>query len=88
MSDYTKELGDSIKDFDVHKFKMFLARQLTYENLERGLYSHTDEWYEGLMAKMILARTDMPDDTRKRAKEALDKLGWDYSIYKTGGENK
>ena len=88
MSDYAKELGDSIRDFNVHKFKMFLARHLTYESLERGLYNHTDDWYEGLMAKMVLARIDMPDDTRKKAKEVLDKLGWSYSVYETGGKNK
>lgn len=80
---YAKELGNALKDFDLHKFKMFLVRHVTYDRLERGLYSHTDDWYEGLMAKLVLTRTDMPEDTRKRAKEVLDRLGWRYSIYET-----
>lgn len=85
---YTTELGNALKDFDLDKFKRFLARHVTYEYLKRGLYSHTDNWYKGLMAKMILVRTDMPEATRKKAKQTLDKLGWDYSIYETGGETK
>lgn len=88
MIAYTKELGNAIRDFDLTKFKQFMLRHATCEQIAGGLFGHTDKWYEGLMAKMVLALTDMPEETRKKAKEALDKLGWDYSIYKTGGENK
>ena len=71
---YAKELGNALKDFDLHKFKMFLARHVTYDRLERGLYNHTDEWYEGLMAKLVLTRTDMPVETICKAKKVVDEL--------------
>lgn len=77
---YTTELGNALKDFDLDKFKRFLARHVTYEYLKRGLYSHTDSWYKGLMAKMILVRTDMPVETICKAKKVLDELNWRYGI--------
>lgn len=80
MNIYAKELGEAVKDFDLHNFKRFLLKHVTWEQIAGGLFDHSDEWYKGLMAKIILARTDMPGYAKKKAKEHLDKLGWSYNI--------
>ena len=80
MSLYEKELGKAVEDFDLDNFKRFLLKHATCEQIARGLFGHSDEWYRGLMAKIILARTDMSDYAKKKAKEHLDKLGWSYNI--------
>ena len=80
MIAYTKELGNAIRDFDLTKFKQFMLRHATCEQIAGGFFGHTDKWYEGLMAKMVLVRTDMPVETICKAKKVLDELNWRYGI--------
>ncbi|MBR0456509.1 MAG: hypothetical protein IJJ01_07540 [Firmicutes bacterium] len=82
MNEYAKELGEVLKTFDVQKLRHFILEHWDmYRHLTAPELINDDSWLKGCMAKMILARIDMPDDLREKAKEVLDELGWDYEIY-------
>ena len=82
MNDYAKELGKVLRSFDPKRMRKFIKKH-------RRLYSpmfvnladiQDDQWVLGLMSKMIMNRTDMSDEDRKKAMAILDQNRWDYEI--------
>lgn len=82
MNEYATELGEVLKTFNVTKMRLFILDHWDeYRLLTAPDLIIDDGWLEGCMAKMILARTDMPDELKERAKHVLDLMGWDYEIF-------
>ena len=81
MNEYAKELGEVLKTFDTAKLREFILEHWDmYRILTSPELIANDKWLKGAMAKMILARTDMPEDLKEEAKKVLDEMGWDYEI--------
>lgn len=82
MSEYAKELGKVLKSFDPKRMRKFFKkhRQLYNPMFAKFMDDYDDQWVLGVMAKMVLARTDMSDKDRKKAMAILDQKGWDYEI--------
>ncbi len=83
MIEYSRELGDVLRTFDVSKFRQFVLDHLdlylpSLVTIDRLT---DDKFVKGCMAKMILARTDMPVELMCKAKKVLDEMRWDYEIY-------
>lgn len=85
MNDYAKELGEVLRTFDVEKLREFIEK---YSNIitkpHRSFYEN-DGYMKGMMAKMIIARMDMPDELKEEAMTVLDVLGWDYGLGEENG---
>lgn len=80
MTEYAKELGEVLKTFNAEKFRQFVKEKdpmRYYSNLN---ILEVDQYALGTMAKMILARTDMPEDLIEKSKAILDELEWTYGI--------
>ena len=79
MSDYVKELGEVLRTFDVEKLREFVDKHsILITKPERILYEN-DGYMKGAMAKMIIARTDMPEELKEEAMMVLD-LGEENEI--------
>jgi len=82
MSDYVKELGDVLRTFDVAELRKFIDKH--YCILDKS-FNENDAYMKGMMAKMIIARTDMPKELKEEAMMVLDVLGWDYGLGEENG---
>lgn len=82
MSEYAKELGKVLKSFDPKRMRKFFKkhRRLYNPMLVKFMDDNDDQWVLGVMAKMVMSRTDMSDKDRKKAMAILDQKGWDYEI--------
>lgn len=82
MSEYAKELGKVLKSFDPKRMRKFFKkhRRLYNPMLVNFMDDYDDQWVLGVMAKMVMSRTDMSDNDRKKAMAILDQKGWDYEI--------
>ena len=82
MSEYAKELGKVLKSFDPKRMRKFFKkhRQLYNPMFVKFMDDNDDQWVLGVMAKMVMSRTDMSDNDRKKAMAILDQKGWDYEI--------
>ena len=80
MNEYATELGEVLKTFNVTKMRLFILDHIEmYRKFDLNLLTD-DRFVKGMMAKMILARTDMPEDLKSKARNVLDRMGWDYEI--------
>lgn len=78
---YEKELGKVVRSFDVDRFKGFIEKHKGYFNSYYFTIGKDDEWFLGCMAKIVMNRNDMSVKDKEKAKEILDKLGWDYEVF-------
>ena len=85
MNDYTKELGEVLRTFDVEKLREFVDKHSDIITKPDRSFYENDGYMKGTMAKMIIARTDMPEELKEEAMMVLDVLGWDYGL---GEENE
>lgn len=84
MNEYAKELGEVLQTFDIKLFRQFILDHIELYSTNVGnslLLMCDDRFAKGMMAKMILARTDMPIRLKQQAKQILNDMEWDYGIY-------
>ena len=80
MNEYATELGEVLKTFNVTKMRLFILDHIDMYRKVDFINLTDDRFVKGMMAKMILARTDMPEDLKAKARNVLDRMGWDYEI--------
>lgn len=82
MREYAAQLKKVLITFDTDRMRGFFKEH-------RDLYSATtlhllehndDQWLLGTMAKMVIARTDISEEHKAKAREILDRMGWSYDI--------
>lgn len=85
MIKYAKELGDVLRTFDTNKFVKFIKKNKSLYNLKARaifLIKRKDKRFLlGCMAKIVMDRTDMDEQTKARAKEILAEMNWSENIY-------
>ena len=85
MNNYAKELGEVLRTFDVEKFREFVDKRSIFITEPDISFYKNDGYMKGMMAKMIIARTDMPKELKEEAMMVLDVLGWDYGLGEENG---
>lgn len=79
---YSKELGDILRTFDPELMREFIKRNrhLYPQGIADALLSNDDWFIRGMMAKMVINRTDMSFNDQKKARVILNKMNWGESI--------
>ena len=79
---YSKALGEVLRTFDPNKMRQFIDenRDLYQKGMADAMLSQDDTFIRGMMAKMVMNRTDMSLNDRNKAKAILNEMGWDESI--------
>lgn len=85
MIEYAKELGDVLRTFDTNKFVKFIKKNKSLYSLKaRAIFlknRKNKRFLLGCMAKIVMARTDMDEQTKARAKEILAEMNWSENIF-------
>lgn len=81
--EYIEELGKVLRTFDVEKLREFVDKRSDIITKPGRSFYENDAYMKGAMAKMIVARTDMPKELKEEAMMVLDVLGWDYDLGET-----
>lgn len=79
---YTKALGEVLRTFDPSEMRQFIDenRDLYQKGMADAMLSQDDTFIRGMMAKMVMNRTDMSLNDRNKAKAILNEMGWSESI--------
>ena len=82
MSDYVRELGIVLRTFDPTKMRQFIEdHRYLYGKGYPELFLQNDDYFiRGMMAKMVMNRTDMSQNDRNKARAILYEMNWDESI--------
>lgn len=84
MIKYAKELGDVLRTFNTDEYIRFINKNRElYEPYVYAIFIRNKDnkrWLLGTMAKMIMNRTDMSEETRDRAKKILADMNWSEEI--------
>ena len=84
MVKYAIDLGNVLRTFNTDEFIRFIKKNR--ERYEPNAYAifmqnkSNKKWLLGTMAKMVMQRTDMNEETRDRAKKILADLDWSEEI--------
>lgn len=77
--EFVRERNEAIFSFDVPKFRNFIRKYFPDKLDEFEVFTSIQK--KGVMAKMVLCCTDVPEDVVLEAKEILKKNGWSECIY-------
>lgn len=82
MDQYVKDLGKVLRSFDTGRMRGFIQKHKDMYSKEAVFCfeNNDDQWLLGVMAKMVMNRTDMSATDRNIAMAILDAMGWDYEI--------
>lgn len=82
MREYAAQLKKVLITFDTDRMRGFVRkhRDLYSETALHFLEHNGDDWLLGTMAKMVIARTDISEEHKAKAREILDRMGWSYDI--------
>lgn len=84
INKYVRELGKVLRTFDPSEYRRFLERwsgTMLDPSIVR-IFQKKEDWFVlGCMAKMVMERTDMLEESRAKARAILDELGWDYHVF-------
>ena len=79
-SNYVKELGEVLETCNTKKLIKFIEKWEKQGAINIGsteaIRKKEIKYQQGIMAKMIMGRTDLSQNAYDWAKRVLDKLGW------------
>lgn len=82
VSEYVKELGIVLRTFDPKQMRKFIEdHRYLYGKGYPELFLQNDDYFiRGMMAKMVMNRTDMSQNDRNKARAILYEMDWSESI--------
>lgn len=86
MIQYAVDLGNALRTFEPEKLREHIRKYKSILPEADELLKMDDRFTLGMIAKMVMNRTDMTNEDRKRAKAILDEMGWSEEIIYDAGE--